>query len=229
MFHFLHCYRTTLSNITVYNSITLQIHFQVFMNFRISHITFFPLFWFCRLDSLKLQSRTTTPFVQYFIMFSLYGGRIHRRNWDKSLKSFPPYYSQSPLLTGFTTPPPPPTKSGLKLVCNVNIIYGKPQVWELSRSCPETSTTLYVHEFGFRTIVSVISQPLSVALLRKHIYIFILQRQAICVFHTTLVFEKTCFLNIIVPRAPEKEDLDARELLRRADSAGPVSPTCFDV
>ncbi len=32
-----------------------------------------------------------------------------------------------------------------------------------------------------------------------------------------------------VPRAPEKEDPDARELLRRADSAGPVSPTCFDV
>jgi hypothetical protein len=32
-----------------------------------------------------------------------------------------------------------------------------------------------------------------------------------------------------VPRAPEKEDLDTRELLRRADSAGPVSPTCFDV
>jgi hypothetical protein len=25
----------------------------------------------------------------------------------------------------------------------------KPQVWELSRLCPETSTKLYVHEFGF--------------------------------------------------------------------------------
>ncbi len=33
----------------------------------------------------------------------------------------------------------------------------------------------------------------------------------------------------VVLRAPEKEDLNARELLRRADSAGPVSPTCFDV
>ena len=32
-----------------------------------------------------------------------------------------------------------------------------------------------------------------------------------------------------VPRALEKEDLTARELLHRADSAGPVSPTCFDV
>ncbi len=27
----------------------------------------------------------------------------------------------------------------------------KPQVWELSRLCPETSTKLYVHEFGFRS------------------------------------------------------------------------------
>ncbi len=34
-------------------------------------------------------------------------------------------YSQSPLLTDFIPPsPPPPSKSGLKLVCNVNIVYG---------------------------------------------------------------------------------------------------------
>jgi hypothetical protein len=39
-----------------------------------------------------------------------------------SLKSFPPCYSQSPLITDFT--PPPPSNSGLKLVCNVNIVYG---------------------------------------------------------------------------------------------------------
>jgi hypothetical protein len=31
-------------------------------------------------------------------------GRILGRNWDKSLKSFPPCYSQSPLLTDFTPP-----------------------------------------------------------------------------------------------------------------------------
>jgi hypothetical protein len=31
------------------------------------------------------------------------------------------------------------------------------------------------------------------------------------------------------PGAPDEEDLNARELLRRADSAGPVSPTCFNV
>ncbi len=33
----------------------------------------------------------------------------------------------------------------------------------------------------------------------------------------------------VVPRAPEKEDLNASKLFRRTDSAGPVSPTCFDV
>jgi hypothetical protein len=36
-------------------------------------------------------------------------------------------------------------KRSLKLVCNVNIVYRK----QLSRLCPETSTKLYVHEFGF--------------------------------------------------------------------------------
>jgi hypothetical protein len=46
----------------------------------------------------------------------------------KSLESFPPCYSQSPILTHFTPPPPHPpranSKSGLKLFCNVNIVYG---------------------------------------------------------------------------------------------------------
>jgi hypothetical protein len=36
----------------------------------------------------------------------------------------PPCYSQSPLLMDLTPTPPPPSKSGLKLVCNVNIVYG---------------------------------------------------------------------------------------------------------
>ncbi len=43
-------------------------------------------------------------------------GRILGRNWDRSLESFPPCYSQSPLITDFT-PSPSPSKSGLKLVC----------------------------------------------------------------------------------------------------------------
>ncbi len=70
----------------------------------------------------------------------------------KSLKGFPPCYSQSPLLTDFflPPPPPPPSKSGLKLVCNVNTVCGNLKS-ENSRLCTETSTKLYVHEFGFRT------------------------------------------------------------------------------
>jgi hypothetical protein len=42
----------------------------------------------------------------------LYRGRILGRIWDKSLQSFPPCYSQSPL-----------SKSGLKMFCIVNIVY----------------------------------------------------------------------------------------------------------
>jgi hypothetical protein len=49
-------------------------------------------------------------------------GQILGRNWDKSPKSFPPCYSQSPLLTDFI-PLPSLSKTGLKLVCNVNIVY----------------------------------------------------------------------------------------------------------
>jgi hypothetical protein len=51
-------------------------------------------------------------------------GRILGRSWDKGLKSFPPCYSQSPLLMDFTPPPPPPSKSGFILVCFVIIGYG---------------------------------------------------------------------------------------------------------
>ncbi len=36
-----------------------------------------------------------------------YRSRILGRNWDKSLKSFPPCYSLSPLLTDFTLSPLP--------------------------------------------------------------------------------------------------------------------------
>ncbi len=37
------------------------------------------------------------------------------------------------------------------------------------------------------------------------------------------------FWKSAVRRASEKEDLNVRKFLRRAESAGPVSPTCFDV
>ncbi len=78
-------------------------------------------------------------------------GRILGRNWDKSLKSFPPSYSQSPLLRILLALLPPPlSKSDLKLVLWCKHCICKPQVWELSRLCLETS--LYVHEFGLCTL-----------------------------------------------------------------------------
>jgi hypothetical protein len=50
-------------------------------------------------------------------------GRILGRNWDKSLQNFPPCYTST---NGFYSLPlsPPLSKSGLKLVCIVNILYG---------------------------------------------------------------------------------------------------------
>ncbi len=50
-------------------------------------------------------------------------GQFLGHNWDKSLKNFL-LAIHSHLYYGFTPPPPPPSKSGLKLVCNVNIVYG---------------------------------------------------------------------------------------------------------
>ncbi len=52
-------------------------------------------------------------------------GRLLGRRWDKSCKSFPPCCKQSPQLTDFTTLPPPLlSKSRLKLICDINIVYG---------------------------------------------------------------------------------------------------------
>jgi hypothetical protein len=52
----------------------------------------------------------------------------------------------STVLTDFT-----PLERGLKLVCNVNTVYGK-----FSRLCPETSTKLHVHEFGLRCCDTIV-------------------------------------------------------------------------
>ncbi len=89
------------------------------------------------------------------------------RNWDKSLKSFPPCYSQSPLLTDLGGGRAGAgggmvrlvSINGLKLVCNLNIVYGNLKS-ENSRDCAQK---LYVHEFGFRLIpdLCTISQGLS--------------------------------------------------------------------
>jgi hypothetical protein len=58
-----------------------------------------------------------------------FGVSLHATYRDPILELIPPCYSQSPLLTDFT--PPAPDQSGLKLVCNVNVIIRKPQVREL--------------------------------------------------------------------------------------------------
>jgi hypothetical protein len=84
-------------------------------------------------------------------------------NWDKNLKSFPPCYSQSPLLTDFTPCPPPHPWEKLKLVCNVTIIYGILKS-EVSRLWPETSSlrTLKIMPRNLNEIVcSWIRRPVS--------------------------------------------------------------------
>jgi hypothetical protein len=59
--------------------------------------------------------------------------------------------------------------------------------------------------------------------------IIIMLHNIIFMLHNIIIIPLNNIIMPLVPRAPEKEDLNARELLRRANSAGPVSPTCFDV
>jgi hypothetical protein len=61
--------------------------------------------------------------------------------------NFPPCYLQSLSSNGFYSPHLPWIKIGLKLICNVNIVYGN-LMSEKSRLCPETSNKLYFQEFG---------------------------------------------------------------------------------
>ncbi len=63
----------------------------------------------------------STLLMIYFIIMSR--DRILGRNWDQSLKSFLPAI-HSHLYGFYSPPPPPPSKSGLKLVRNVNIVNG---------------------------------------------------------------------------------------------------------
>ena len=70
--------------------------------------------------------------------------RILGRNWDKS---FPPCYLKSPLQIDS---PPALEKKWVENGLQCKNCIRKPQVWELSRLCPETSTNLYVHKCGIR-------------------------------------------------------------------------------
>ncbi len=58
-----------------------------------------------------------------YTMEILVGGLILGSIWEKSLKSFSSFLFTFTFTNGFY-PPPPLSKSGLKLVCNVNIVYG---------------------------------------------------------------------------------------------------------
>jgi hypothetical protein len=73
--------------------------------------------------------------------------------WNLGQKSFPPCYSQPPPCTIGFYPAPHPEQSGLKLVCNVNVVKKTSNMRTL-QGIPATSTKLYVHEFGFRFLSS---------------------------------------------------------------------------
>ncbi len=83
----------------------------------------------CSLNQLK-------PVWTHCLRCYEFGGRILGRNWDKSIKSCPSCYSQSPLLKHFTPLPP-----WVKVGWNWFIMYSKhckqkPLVREFSRLCP---------------------------------------------------------------------------------------------
>jgi hypothetical protein len=80
---------------------------------------------------------------------------VHRSNsWTllrqkyKSVQSFPPCYAHAHRILQIFLPPLEQKWVETGLYCKHCIL--KPQVWELSRFWPETSTKLYVHEWGFR-------------------------------------------------------------------------------
>ncbi len=102
----------------------------------------------------------------------MYRSRILGRNLDISLQSFAPCYSQ---VTSTALPWDlqyiSSNSRNLLRISTVQLLYTvkekgakpdrkpfkksiqEPQVWELFRLCPETSTKLDVHEFGFNTNV----------------------------------------------------------------------------
>jgi hypothetical protein len=94
-------------------------------------------------------------------------GRILGRNPDKSRKSFASCYSPSPLQFCLEISISSNSRNLLQFL-QENLIENippslwfkkstqKPQIWELTRLWPETSTKLYVHEFGFYSRVSVV-------------------------------------------------------------------------
>jgi hypothetical protein len=67
------------------------------------------VFLFVVCTNCALSVTVSSHFIPLFLSLGL--------NWDKSFRTFPPCYSQSPLINGFK-------KKWFELVCNVNIVYG---------------------------------------------------------------------------------------------------------
>ncbi len=88
---------------------------------------------------------------------------------DKGLKEF-----SSLLFTVTSTygvySPPPLEQNWLETGLQCKRCLRKPQVWELSRFCLETSTKLYVHAFGFSSASDVFSQTLTLSFPRFSAY-----------------------------------------------------------
>ena len=99
------------------------------------------------------QSVRDAPYRPYSQMhYSLCWGRILGRNEDKSLKSIPTCYRSHKRI--LLPPPLPPSKSGLKLVCNVNIVYGNLK----SENSQEYSMTRNLNEI-VRSLIRLLDSP----------------------------------------------------------------------
>ncbi len=88
------------------------------------------------------------------------GHRTHPYTEAKFLDvigSFPLCYTQTSLLMGFS-PPSPLSKSNLKLVWNVNIVYGNLK-WDYAQK-PQQKILRSWNEFGFSTVATPSSCPL---------------------------------------------------------------------
>ncbi len=80
--------------------------------------------------------------------------------WDvigAKSKSFPPFYSQSPLLTDFTPPsppPPPPKQKSFKLVCNIGYRNLKPENSQDYVQKPQRNCTFMTSASGQEPVYS---------------------------------------------------------------------------
>ncbi len=80
-------------------------------------------------------------------------GRILGRNWDKSLQSFPPYQSQSPLLADFTPLLLEQKWFETGLWCEHCIVHWNLKSKNSQDNAQKPLTKLCVYEFGFWSVL----------------------------------------------------------------------------